>query len=173
MEDYESNIESTEATQAPIKLTRKETVLQTVKYFIFAGSAGAIQVATFTLFKEVVFRTQPNLIWLCHAIALALSIVWNFTLNRKFTFKAASNIPKSMALAFLFYVPFFPLSTWFLKWAPDHMNPYLAEIIALLTNGLLEFLWQKFVVFGKTANTNELAKKQALKKAQNENSSDI
>lgn len=164
-------IKAEEAVQTDnehIKLSPKETFWQTVKYFLCAGSAGAIQTGTFALCKEVIFRGQPSLIWLCHAIALALSIIWNFTLNRKFTFKAASNIPKSMAMAFLFYVPFFPLSTLFLKWAPNHMNAYLAEIIALLTNGILEFLWQKFVVFGKTANTNELAKKQALEKAQKE-----
>ena len=89
------------------------------------------------------------------AIALFLSIVWNFTINRKFTFKSAGNVPRAMTLAFLFYVPFFPFKLWFNSYMPTHLGipALVVEIITMLLNGVLEFCWQKFVIYRKEQDT--------------------
>ena len=151
---------------------RNSSVWQAVKFIIFSVSAGVIQFVTFTLLKLIFdktgiteswgtmwfFQEMPKSTFTATTIALALSVIWNFTLNRKITFKASSNVPLSMALAFLFYVPFYPFQTWYVGAVENALisksvDATLAGIIGEFTvmgiNFGLEFLWQKFVVFRK------------------------
>ena len=131
---------------------KKESLMQAVKFTLFSISAGLIQVGSFTLLQIITGQqaqetSSPNY-WYCYLPSLLLSIIWNFTFNRKFTFKSAVNVPKAMGLALLFYVPFTPLSTW---WGNElekvGWNEYLILALTMVINFVLEFLWQKLVVF--------------------------
>jgi putative flippase GtrA len=132
------------------KQSRKAAVIQALKFLFFSTGAGIIQFGSFTLFSEV-FHWET---WLCHLIALILSVLFNFTLNRKFTFKAANNVAFAMFLAFLFYVPFTPLSTWYVKALSDRLSEaqqdlkYLIEFSVMVINLVTEFIYTKFVVYG-------------------------
>ena len=125
-------------------MTKKEQLLQVLKYTVIAASAGIIQAVSFTLFEEVLHLPY----WPSYLIALTLSVLWNFTFNRKYTFKSAANVPKAMLLVFLYYLVFTPLSTWWgnalvkIGW-----NDYLVLGLTMIINFVTEFLFQKFVVF--------------------------
>ena len=99
--------------------------------------------------------------WPCYLIALTLSVLWNFTLNRRYTFQSASNVPKAMALVFGFYCVFTPLSTGLGHYLADGLgwNEYLVTGINMVLNFVLEFLYDRFVVFRDSIDTNQLAKK--------------
>lgn len=136
----------------------KKEFLRTVKYILIAASAGLIQIGSFTLMNELLHWNY----WVCYLIALVLSVVWNFTINRRYTFKSASNVPKAMALVFAYYCVFTPLTTILedrltvkLGW-----NEYLVTGINMVLNLATEFPFQRFVVFRKTIDTNDLANKQ-------------
>lgn len=151
---------------------KNSSVWQAIKYFLCAASAGVIQFVTFTILSTIFDKTgvtaslgkmwffgeMDKSLFAATTIALGLSIIWNFTLNRKFTFKAANNVPLAMGLAFLFYVPFYPFQTWYVGTVtgairdaigqPEATWPsIIAEGTVMLINGILEFCWQKFVVF--------------------------
>ena len=134
----------------------KKEIWRTVKFTLVSVSAGLIEIGSFTVFNEVFHLNY----WLGYLIALVLSVLWNFTINRRYTFQSASNIPKAMLLVFLYYLVFTPLSTYLehfltgLGW-----NEYLVTAINMLLNFVTEFLYQRFVVFRKTIDTNELANK--------------
>ena len=134
----------------------KKEIWRTVKFTLVSVSAGLIEIGSFTVFNEVFHLNY----WLGYLIALVLSVLWNFTINRRYTFQSASNIPKAMLLVFLYYLVFTPLSTYLehfltgLGW-----NEYLVTAINMLLNFVTEFLYQRFVVFRKTIDTNDLANK--------------
>lgn len=153
--------------------------MRTVKFTLFSISAGVIQFVSSLLLKLLIldkfispdasFRYMVDLnttTFIADTVGLALSILWNFTFNRKFTFKSANNVPKAMALAFLFYVPFYHFQIWYI----DTIEKCLVNIgdwgfvIALVTcmliNFILEYLWQTFVVFRGAIDTNDVAKKE-------------
>ena len=142
------------------KLSTKENILQTVKFALFSASAGIIQI-TYTLFFEVCHFKE----WVAYLISLVLSVLWNFTFNRKFTFKSANNVPIAMLKVAAYYCVFTPLSTWFTKYATTDLlwNNYLVEVICMLTNFVTEFLFDRFVVFRNSMNTNDVAKKDREK----------
>ena len=128
------------------KTTSKKSFIMILKFVCFSIGAGVIQLIVFTIFNEALHLSY----WISYVIALACSVAFNFTLNRKFTFRAANNVPLAMFLAFLLYVPFAPYSAWL----EDHLtnlgwNEYLVLIINMVQNLILEFLWYKFVVFRK------------------------
>lgn len=152
---------------------RKKDLLRALKFFLFSVSAGIIQVASFTLLNEVIFVNGGDVgYWLSYLIALILSVIWNFTFNRRFTFKSAANVPIAMLLVFAFYAVFAPLST-LLEWYlcdVNGWNEYLVLAINMVLNFVLEFLYQRYVVFRKTLDTNTLAEKE---KASKPASSDI
>ncbi len=140
------------------KKTTAREVLRTVKYALIAASAGIIQIGTFTLLNELLEWDY----WVSYLIALVLSVLWNFTLNRRYTFKSAANVKKAMLLVFLYYLVFTPLSTWLEHFLTDTCgwNEYLVTAINMLINFVTEFLYQRFVVFRDTLDTNDLAKKE-------------
>lgn len=136
---------------------KKKEFLRTVKFTLFSISAGVIQILSYTLLYEVV-KTAP---WVAYLISLVLSILWNFTLNRKFTFQSANNIPIAMLKTAAFYVIFAPASTWWTKALTENAgwNAYLVEILTMLTNFVTEYLYQRFFVFGNSLDTAKGAKK--------------
>lgn len=131
-------------------------VLRAIKFTLFSISAGIIQILSFTLLNEL----TPMPEHISYLIALVLSVIWNFTFNRKYTFQSAGNVPKAMLLVALFYLVFTPYSTWLEKLLVGlGWNEYLVTVINMVQNFVLEFLYDKFVVFRKDTDTNERAKK--------------
>lgn len=131
---------------------KKKEFLRTVKFILFSISAGVIQIGSYTLILEV-FHASPQV---SHLISLALSVLWNFTLNRKFTFCSANNVPIAMLKTATFYVVFTPLSTWWTAalTAPGvAWNAYLVEALTMLANFVTEYLYQRFFVFGNSLDT--------------------
>lgn len=145
----------------PQKLSTKENVLQTVKFALFSVSAGVIQITTYTLFFEVCHFRE----WVAYLVSLVLSVLWNFTFNRKFTFKSAANVPIAMLKVAAYYCVFTPISTWFTKYATADLlwNNYFVEAICMVTNFVTEFLFDRFVVFRNSINTNDIAQKEREK----------
>ena len=144
---------------------KKSDALQAVKFALFSASAGIIQVVSFTVLNELVL---PNIsienekimsvlsaeYGVCYLIALTLSVLWNFTFNRRYTFKSAANIPVAMAKVFGFYLVFTPLSTWLGNTATGNgVNEYIVLAITMLSNMILEYLFCKFVVYKNQENT--------------------
>ena len=131
--------------------TRKE-LLRTVKFVLFSISAGMIQVLSFTLMEELLHWTH----WVSYLISLVMSVLWNFTLNRKFTFCSANNVPLAMLQVALFYLVFTPLSTWWTAalTAPEvGWNEYLVLALTMIVNFVTEYLYQRFFVFGNSLDT--------------------
>ena len=147
---------------------KKKEIWQAVKFTLFSASAGIIQIGTYTLFYEA-FHWAP---WLAYLVSLILSVLWNFTFNRKYTFRSNADVKRCMLLVALFYAVFTPLSTWWTAAltgenpftgaaasAEPLVNNYVVEIGTMLINFVTEFLYQKFVVYRGTIDTNEQAKK--------------
>ncbi|MBR4230706.1 MAG: GtrA family protein [Bacilli bacterium] len=123
-----------------------------LKFTFFSISAGLIQFLSFTILNE--FTSLPY--WFCYLSALVLSVLWNFTLNRKFTFKSASNIPKAMFLVFCYYLVFTPFSTLFGQFLVNHkVNEYIVTIMNMIINFITEFLFQRYVVFKNSIDSNK------------------
>lgn len=138
---------------------KNKEVWRAIKFTLFSASAGLIQMGSFALFKELLH--WPN--WLSYLLALVLSVLWNFTLNRKFTFKSAANVPIAMLKVACYYAVFTPLSTLLEHYLADTLgwNGYLVTAINMILNFVTEFLYQRFFVFGKSIDTNDIAKKDA------------
>ena len=134
------------------KKIKQENIIQMIKFTLFSVSAGVIQFGSFTLLFEVIKLVY----WPAYLISLTLSVLWNFTLNRKFTFKSANNIPIAMSKVAFFYVIFTPLSTWWgdaltkIGW-----NEYLVLGLTMVTNLVTEFLYTKYFVYKNSINTAE------------------
>ena len=131
--------------------------LRAVKFVLFSISAGVIQMGSFALLNELAGLEY----WLSYLIALILSVLWNFTFNRRYTFQSTENIGRAMLLVALYYCVFTPVSTWLeyifagnLGW-----NEYLVTFLNMVLNMVTEFLFQRFVVYRKSIDTNEWAKK--------------
>ena len=138
--------------QEKISLSGKERLVQAVKFVFFSASAGVIQLGSFTLMNEIFKRNY----WVCYLIALVLSVVWNFTLNREFTFKSAANVPVAMLKVFAFYAVFTPLSTWGGEAVTDAgVNEYIVVGVTMVLNMVLEFLYCTFLVYKNSMNTKK------------------
>ena len=138
-------------------MNRKE-ILRSLKFLLFSISAGIIEIIAFSLLNELTTWSY----WPCYLIALVLSVLWNFTLNRRYTFQSANNVPKAMALVFAFYCVFTPLSTLLGNYLAEglHWNEYLVTAINMIANFVLEFLYDRFVVFRDSLDTNSVAKRK-------------
>ena len=147
-----------------ISASKKENIIQVIKFVFFSASAGLIQTLTFTLLTELpprLFDTELSY-WTCYLPALVLSVLWNFTLNRKFTFKSASNVPVAMLKVAAYYAVFTPVSTILGNMAAEHFNAaenpivdYLILGVTKLANMTTEYLFQRFVVFNDKKPTEE------------------
>lgn len=137
----------------------KET-LRAIKFTLFSISAGVIQIVSFTMLNEL----SPLSEHISYLIALVLSVLWNFTFNRRYTFQSAGNVPKAMALVALFYCAFTPLSTWLEKTLVGaEWNAYVVTVMNMLINFVTEYLYDKFVVFRRDTDTNDVARKNQEK----------
>ena len=135
----------------------KKELLRSLKFFLFSISAGVIQMCSFALLNELVKLDY----WLSYLIALVLSVLWNFTFNRKYTFQSTENIARAMLLVAGYYCVFTPASTVLEHYLAGNLawNEYLVTAINVVLNFVTEFLFQRFVVYRNSLDTNELAKK--------------
>lgn len=149
---------------------KKHEIWQAVKFTLFSASAGIIQIGTYTLFYELLHWAP----WLAYLVSLVLSVLWNFTFNRKYTFRSDADIRRSLMLTALFYVVFTPLSTWWTAALTGEnpftgaaasqeplINNYVVQVGTMLINFVTEFLYQKFVVYRGTIDTNARARADA------------
>ena len=148
-------------------MTKKDNVLQAIKFVAFSASAGVIQVVVFTLLNELLPQTEsPNAIaqWFFNSeygasylVALVCSVLWNFTFNRKFTFKSATNIPVAMLKVFGFYCVFTPVSVLLGEYVAQNTSWEFAEYailaVTMLANMTTEFLFCRFFVYKDSMNT--------------------
>ena len=127
---------------------------QALKFTLFSISAGVIQISSFAILE--IFIKDYRIPYL---ISLVFSILWNFTLNRRYTFKSAANVPVAMAKVFGFYLVFTPVSTYLGHLAENHgVNDFVILVITMLSNFILEFLFCKFVVYRGKEDTLGLKK---------------
>ena len=141
----------TEAAAQPQK--KNAELVRVIKFALFSASAGLIEIGSFALLNETLHLDY----WLSYMIALVLSVLWNFTLNRKFTFKSAANVPVAMLKVAAYYLVFTPLTSWLehvytMQWG---WNEYLATAANMALNLVTEFLYQRFFVFGNSLDTQE------------------
>ena len=167
---YETSLKQAEKNA---KREKRKGVMQFIKYALCAASAGIIQIVLFSILQAVIpsngktihfiVEDMDLVTFIATTVALCASILWNFTFNRKFTFKDAGNVPKAMILAFLFYVPFYPFQTWYVHTIKSLLVEaigtdgagIIAEGTVMIINFALEFMWQKFVVFRKPKDKKE------------------
>ncbi len=144
-----------------MKAERKKELLRSLKFLMFSVSAGIIQIVTFTLLNELVHLPY----WASYLVALVLSVIWNFTLNRRFTFRSANNVPVAMLKVAAYYAVFTPLSTLLEKYLTDAAgwNEYLVTFLNMVINFVTEYLFDTFVVFRGAIDTNDLAQREAEK----------
>lgn len=135
----------------------KKELLRSLKFFLFSISAGVIQMGSFALLNELAGLQY----WASYLIALVLSVIWNFTFNRKYTFKSTENVARAMLLVAAYYCVFTPASTLLEHWLAGNLgwNEYIVTALNMLLNLVTEFLFQRFVVYRNSLDTNELAKK--------------
>jgi len=125
--------------------------IRSLKFLLFSASAGIIQVLTFTLLNELLDLHY----WISYLVSLVLSVLWNFTFNRKFTFCSAGNVPVAMVKVALFYVVFTPLSTWWTDALTEGVgiNEYIVLAGTMIVNFVTEYVYDRFLVFGKSLDT--------------------
>ncbi len=142
-------------------MERKKEITRVIKFVLFSLSAGIIELAAFTLLNEL--TNLPY--WPCYLTALILSVLWNFTFNRKFTFKSANNVSVAMLKVAAFYAVFTPATTLLGHYLADTLmwNEYLVTLINMGINLTSEYVYDRFVVFGKSLDTNSRAIKEKSK----------
>ena len=140
-----------------VKNEKKKELWRSVKFLLFSVSAGVIQIGSFSLLNELLHLDY----WVSYLIALVLSVVWNCTLNRRYTFQSANDVPIAMLKVALFYAVFTPASTWLEHFLAGQQgwNEYLVTGINMVLNFVLEFLYDRFFVFRDSLDTNDRAKK--------------
>ena len=152
----------TEKTRSPEQEKQprgRSELIRTVKFVLFSISAGAIEIGVFTVLYELLHWEY----WVAYLIALVLSVVWNFTLNREFTFRSASNVPVAMLKVAAYYAVFTPVTTVLGNYleGPCGWNGMLVTVMNMLLNFVTEYLYDRFVVFGKSIDTNSRARSQS------------
>ena len=143
-------------------MDKKETI-RMIKFVLFSMSAGLIEIGSFTLLNEF----TPFSYWPCYLIALILSVIWNFTFNRRFTFQSANNVPKAMLLVALYYCVFTPVTTVLGNYLSETLlwNEYIVTLLNMVLNFITEYLYDRFVVFRNSIDTNDIAAKKQEKEA--------
>jgi putative flippase GtrA len=128
-------------------------ILRTIKFTLFSISAGVIEIVLFALLNQLI--QMPY--WLCYLIALIASVLWNFTLNRNYTFASATNVPIAMIKVAMFYLVFTPTSTILGNYLVEsiHWNGTVVTLLNMLANFVLEYLYDRFYVFGKSIDTKK------------------
>lgn len=134
---------------------KKKELIRTIKFTLFSLSAGIIQIGSFTILNEF---TKLDY-WVCYLISLTLSVLWNFTLNRKFTFRSCANVPRAMLLVFAYYCVFTPVTTILGNYLAENLgwNEYLVTGLNMVLNLVTEFLYQKYVVYRDSLDSSLIA----------------
>ena len=133
-----------------MEANKKKEIWRVVKFTLFSASAGIIEIVSFALLNELLHLPY----WLSYLTALVLSVLWNFTLNRKFTFQSAANVPVAMFKVACYYLVFTPLSTLLEHWLTSlGWNEYLVTAINMILNFVTEFLYQRFFVYKDSIDT--------------------
>lgn len=125
--------------------------LRVILFVLFSISAAVVEIGSFALLNEFTKWSY----WPCYLIALICSIVWNFTLNRRFTFRSVANIPVAMLKTFGFYLVFTPTTTILGSYLADTLmwNEYLVTGINMALNLVTEYLFQRYLVFNDSLDT--------------------
>ena len=156
-----------EENKTPLtKEEKKKELWRTIKFILFSISAGVIEFSSFSLLTLIPYLALKENYWIPASISLTLSVIWNFTFNRKFTFQSANNVPIAMLKVLAYYIVFAPLSIWLAQmYLIDTLgwNEFIVKGTVMLVNFITEFLYQRFLVFGKTIDTNDIAQKQKAK----------
>ena len=131
-----------------MRMKDRKELIRAVKFTLFSASAGLIQIAVTFLIAQFLIP-QDELYWIPYLIGLVCSVVYNFTVNRRFTFHSAANVPVAMAKVFGFYCVFTPLSTLWVKYFTEtlHWNEIIVQGGTMLINFVTEYLFTRFVVF--------------------------
>ena len=147
-----------------METNKKKEWIRMVKFTLFSVSAGLIEIVSFSLLNELLHLPY----WMSYLIALVLSVLWNFTLNRKFTFKSAANVPVAMLKVACYYAVFTPLSTLLEHQLAGNLgwNEYLVTAINMILNFVTEFLFQRFIVYGKSIDSAVKADEDAATEKQ-------
>lgn len=129
----------------------KKELIRTAKFTLFSISAGIIEIVLFTLLDKFTGWTY----WPKYLIALIASVIWNFTLNREYTFKSANNVPIAMLKVAIFYAIFTPVSTIAGNYLAESLgwNDILVTLLNMACNFVLEYLYDKYVVFRGSIDT--------------------
>lgn len=137
---------------------RKKEAKRVIKFVLFSASAGIIEILVFTLME----MTGKFPYWPCYLLALICSILWNFTMNRRFTFQSANNVPIAMLKVAAYYSVFVPVTTIGGNYLAENLgwNDFLVTAMNMACNLITEFLYQRFFVFGKSIDTNSRARRQ-------------
>lgn len=143
-------------------MERKE-IIRTIKFVIVSASAGAVEIFIFTLMNEFTGLKY----WPCYLTALVASVLWCFTINRRYTFQSAKNIPRAMAMVFAFYLVFTPASTILGNYLAEtlHWNEYLVTALNMALNLSLEYLYDTFIVYRGEMDNNDVAAKKKLEES--------
>ncbi len=161
-------------------ISKKDNAVMALKFVFCSAGAGTIQAVTFTALNEInkhfgTFNFLPeklinNDYGLFYFIALLFSVLFNFTVNRKFTFKSANNIPIAMLKVLGYYAVFTPLSIWWgnALTGKAHWNEYIVLALTMVINLVTEFLFNRFVVYGKSINSAVDGSKDAVDTADSE-----
>ena len=147
--------EENKATEKERQDNKREELIRTGKFVLFSISAGLIEIGSFELLNQL----TPWAYWIKHIISIILSVIWNFTLNREFTFRSANNVPVAMMKVAIYYFVFILSTTWagdklvdVYKW-----NESIVKVLTMLLNFVTEYLYDRFFVFGKSIDTNKRA----------------
>ena len=143
-----------------VTMENKEKIkelIRAAKFLVISISAGVIQIGSFTLFYEL-FKWQY---WLAYLVSLLLSIIWNFTINRKVTFKSANNVKLAMLQLLGFYAVFTPTTMLLGQWVEGlGVHGLIVEVVTMILNFVLEFLFCRFVIYRDSCDTAEANNKE-------------
>lgn len=139
----------------------KKEIIRTIKFVIVSASAGIVEIGVFTLMNELTHLKY----WPCYLTALVASVLWCFTINRRYTFQSTKNVPRAMAMVFAFYVVFTPATTILGNYLAEtlHWNEYLVTGINMALNLSLEYLYDTFIVYRNEMDNNDVAAKKKAK----------
>lgn len=140
---------------------KKKEVIRAIKFALISASAGIIEIGLFTVLNEFTGLRY----WPCYLIALIASVLWNFTINRRYTFKSTKNVPRAMAMVFAFYLVFTPVTTILGDYLAETAgwNEYLVTGLNMALNLTLEYLYDTFIVYRGDMDNNDIARKDAEK----------
>ena len=142
---------------------KNKELIRTIKFTLFSVSAGIIQILLFTLMNELLHLDY----WVSYLTSLVASILWNFTINRKVTFKSSNDVRLSMLLVFLFYLVFTPVSTILGDIAEKNLvNEYIILAVTMLSNFVLEYLYTRYVVYRNSCDTIVTKEKEAIEETE-------